>query len=261
MSCYIISAKCSAVALICPSVSQGRKTSQNWWFMIWISVPVTHCLDYNSLMSVCLPKLPGFPSTNENHLVFIHLLFKLCLVFFLISSRTLSQARNFMTHLNDLDGLFNLVQLLGSLLDQMFEFWPLLPKISLCEQNQDIKEINTDAAFTPRKNAEGQREALISCIDTEDKSAREARTLDCIFRKVPHHLLLPLVVSGDDVVWLVGALGAGRADADVVGAAVDVQQTLVFLADLVLQVESRFNQSVGCHGLHLHRREDHHSFT
>lgn len=40
------------------------------------------------------------------------------------------------------------------------------------------------------------------------------------------------------------ALSAGRADAHVVGAAVDLQQTFVFLADLVFQVESRFNQSM-----------------
>lgn len=158
MSCYVISVKCSAAALICRSVSQGRKASQNRWYVIWIFVPVTHCPNYNSLMSVCLPKLPGFLSTNENDLMFIHLFIFLSFVlcFFLISSRTLSQTRDLVTHLNDLDGLFNLVQLLGSLLDQMFEFWPLLPKISLCEQNRDIKEINTDAA-SHHGNAEGQR--------------------------------------------------------------------------------------------------------
>lgn len=47
-----------------------------------------------------------------------------------------------MTHLYDLNGLFNLIQLFGSLLNQMFEFRPLFPKTTLCEQNQDIMEIN-----------------------------------------------------------------------------------------------------------------------
>lgn len=101
------------------------------------------------------------------------------------------------------------------------------------------------------------RKTLMSCISAKDKHTSTAPAL--VFTKVPHHLLLPLVISGNDVMRLVGALGTCRADADVVGAAVDVQQTLVFLADLVLQVESRFNQSVGCHGLHLLRRKDNHN--
>lgn len=57
-----------------------------------------------------------------------------------------------------------------------------------------------------------------------------------------HHPLLILVVDGDDVVGFVRGLGAGGADADVVSAAVCVQKTFVFLADLLLQVESGFNQ-------------------
>lgn len=59
-----------------------------------------------------------------------------------------------------------------------------------------------------------------------------------------HHLLLPLVVGRDDVVGLVRGLGAGRADAGVVCAAVDLQETFVFLADLLLQVESGFDETM-----------------
>lgn len=44
-------------------------------------------------------------------------------------------------------------------------------------------------------------------------------------------------------------LGTGLADADVVGATVEVQKTLVFLTDLLFQVESGFNQTMRC--LHL----------
>lgn len=66
-----------------------------------------------------------------------------------------------------------------------------------------------------------------------------------------HHLLLPLVLSGDEVVGFVRGLCAGRADAGVVAAAVDLQETLVFLADLLLQVESGFDQTVRRQSLHL----------
>lgn len=66
-----------------------------------------------------------------------------------------------------------------------------------------------------------------------------------------HHLLLPLMVSGGDVVGLVRGLGAGRADAGVVRAAVDLQKTFVFLTDLFLQVESGFDQTVRYQSLHL----------
>lgn len=41
------------------------------------------------------------------------------------------------THLDDLDGLFDLLQFLGSLLDQVFELRPLLTKITLREQTQE----------------------------------------------------------------------------------------------------------------------------
>lgn len=95
--------------------------------------------------------------------------------------------------------------------------------------------------------------ALTSCISAKDKHPSTPPTL--VFRKAPYHLLLPLVISGNDVVGFVGTFDASRADANVVSAAVDIQQALMFFADLVLQVESRFNQSVGCHGLHLFRRE------
>lgn len=66
-----------------------------------------------------------------------------------------------------------------------------------------------------------------------------------------HHLLLPLVVRGDDLVGLVRGLSAGHADAGVVRAAVDLQKTFVFLADLVLQVESGFDQTMRYQRLHL----------
>lgn len=52
---------------------------------------------------------------------------------------------------------------------------------------------------------------------------------------------------------LVHAVGAGCADAGVVRAAVVVQETLVFLTDLLLQVESGFDEPVGHEGLHLQR--------
>lgn len=59
------------------------------------------------------------------------------------------------------------------------------------------------------------------------------------------------MVGGDDVVGLVRGLGTGRADAHVVRAAVDLQQTFVFLTDLVLQVESGFDQTMRHQSLHL----------
>jgi len=59
------------------------------------------------------------------------------------------------------------------------------------------------------------------------------------------------VVHGDDVVGLVRGLGAHRADGGVVGAAVHLQEALVLLADLLLQVERGFDQTVGHQGLHL----------
>lgn len=59
-----------------------------------------------------------------------------------------------------------------------------------------------------------------------------------------YRLLLELVVDGDNVVGFVRGLGAGGADADVVSAAVGVQEAFVFLADLVLQVEGGFDQSM-----------------
>lgn len=67
-----------------------------------------------------------------------------------------------------------------------------------------------------------------------------------------HRLLLPLVVNGDDVVRFVRGLSAGRADAGVVGAAVDFQKTFVFLTDLLLQVESGFDQTMRRQRLHLY---------
>lgn len=68
-----------------------------------------------------------------------------------------------------------------------------------------------------------------------------------------HHLLLPLVVGGHVVVGLVRGLGAGRADADVIRAAVGVQEALVLLADLVLQVERGIDEAVRHQRLHLQR--------
>lgn len=59
-----------------------------------------------------------------------------------------------------------------------------------------------------------------------------------------HRLLLPLVVNGDNVVGFVHGVAAGRADAGVVRAAVVVQETLVFLADLLLQVESGLDETM-----------------
>lgn len=61
------------------------------------------------------------------------------------------------------------------------------------------------------------------------------------------------MVSGDDVVGLVHAVGARCADAGVVRAAVAVQETLVFLTELLLQVESGFHEPVRDEGLHLQR--------
>lgn len=68
-----------------------------------------------------------------------------------------------------------------------------------------------------------------------------------------HHLLLPLVLGGHDVVGLVRGLGAGCADAHVVRAAVGVQEALVLLADLVLQVERGIDEAVRHQRLHLQR--------
>lgn len=68
-----------------------------------------------------------------------------------------------------------------------------------------------------------------------------------------HHLLLPLVVGGHVVVGLVRGLSAGRADADVIRAAVGVQEALVLLADLVLQVERGIDEAVRHQRLHLQR--------
>lgn len=52
------------------------------------------------------------------------------------------------------------------------------------------------------------------------------------------------MVSGDNVMGFVRGLGAGRADAGVVRAAVGLQKTFVFLTDLLLQVESGFDQAM-----------------
>lgn len=68
-----------------------------------------------------------------------------------------------------------------------------------------------------------------------------------------HHLLLPLVVSGDDVVGFVRAVGARGADAGVVRAAVAVQEALVLLAELLLQVERGFDEPVRGQRLDLRR--------
>ena len=70
-------------------------------------------------------------------------------------------------------------------------------------------------------------------------------------RVIAHHLLLPLVVSGDDVVGLVHAVGARRAEAGVVSAAVAVQEPLVLLTELLLQVESGFDEPMRHERLHL----------
>lgn len=59
------------------------------------------------------------------------------------------------------------------------------------------------------------------------------------------------MVHGDDVVGLVRGLGADRADGDVVRATVHLQETLVLLADLLLQVEGGFDQAVRDQGLYL----------
>lgn len=59
------------------------------------------------------------------------------------------------------------------------------------------------------------------------------------------------MVGGDDVVGLVSDLGAGRADAGVIRAAVGLQKTLVLLADLVLQVEGGFDQTMRYQRPHL----------
>lgn len=72
---------------------------------------------------------------------------------------------------------------------------------------------------------------------TDFKAISQSKTV-----ATAHRLLLPLVVSGNNVVGLVRGLGAGRADAGVVCAAVGPQKTFVFLADLLLQVESGFDQ-------------------
>lgn len=52
---------------------------------------------------------------------------------------------------------------------------------------------------------------------------------------------------------LVHAVGAGGADAGVVCPAVVVQEALVFLTDLLFQVESGFDEPVGGERLHLQR--------
>lgn len=54
------------------------------------------------------------------------------------------------THLDDLDGLFDLLQFLGSLLDQMFYLRPLLTQITLQGENEDcgsLKSISTALHF------------------------------------------------------------------------------------------------------------------
>ncbi len=66
-----------------------------------------------------------------------------------------------------------------------------------------------------------------------------------------HRLLLPLMLGGDDVVGFVRGLGTRRADAGVICAAVNLEQTFVFLADLVLQMECRFDQTMRDQRLHL----------
>lgn len=71
-----------------------------------------------------------------------------------------------------------------------------------------------------------------------------------------HHFLLPLVVRGDNFVGLMCGFSAGRADADVVIAAVDLQEALVFLTDLLLQVEGGFNQTMRRQGLYLQEKLD-----
>lgn len=62
------------------------------------------------------------------------------------------------------------------------------------------------------------------------------------------------MVSRDNVVGLVHAVAAGCADAGVVCSTVVVQETLVFLTDLLLQVESGFNEPVGNERLYLRIR-------
>lgn len=61
------------------------------------------------------------------------------------------------------------------------------------------------------------------------------------------------MVSGDDVVGLVQAVGARGADAGVVRAAVAVLETIVFLTELLLQVESGFDEPVRDERLYLQR--------
>lgn len=59
---------------------------------------------------------------------------ELCGPGFLQWSNTLSVSaavRPDPTHLDDLDGLFDLLQFLGSLLDQVFELRPLLTQVTL----------------------------------------------------------------------------------------------------------------------------------
>lgn len=112
------------------------------------------------------------------------------------------------------------------------------------------------------------REACVSCCQlfglstpTPVPSSRQSNP-DCwhgilpsVIQRWPdtHHLFLPLVVSGNNVMGLVHAVGAGGADAGVVCPAVVVQETLVFLTDLLFQVESGFDEPVGGERLHLQR--------
>lgn len=61
------------------------------------------------------------------------------------------------------------------------------------------------------------------------------------------HLLLKFMVNGDNLMGFVCGIGTGRADAHVVGPAVHIQETFVFLTNFVFQVESWFNQTMRHH--------------
>lgn len=66
-----------------------------------------------------------------------------------------------------------------------------------------------------------------------------------------HHLFLPLAVNRDDLVSLVGGLGTGDTDTAVVVAAVDFQQALMLLTELLLQMMHRLHEAVKRQRLHL----------
>lgn len=101
---------------------------------------------------------------------------------------------------------------------------------------ETVREAFVSCFWSKKYNPNLLEAALFSTNYSKHKSGIAVYILTLIDPKeaTAHHLLLPLMVSGTDVVWLVCGLCAGRADAGVVGAAVNVQQAFVFLTDFVL---------------------------